>query len=163
MLPPLIRIDPPSDAGERSPSVSLQSLGCRLNQSESASLGAAFFSDGFRIVDEEAPADLCVINTCSVTEQAEAKCRNLIRRVLKANPETFIAVTGCYAQVGVEALRTIPGVDLIVGTEYKMELPLLIQKVSDGKKLLKREAPMVFHTTKISRSEFTIKSDPAYD
>lgn len=168
-FPPLIGIDPApagwtgAPASASPPTVAFQTLGCRLNQSESASLGAAFFSDGFRIVDEAAPADLCVINTCSVTEQAEAKCRNLIRRILKTNPETFIAVTGCYAQVGVEALRKIPGIDLIAGTEYKMDLPLLIRKVSDGRGLPKRQAPMVFHTTKISRKEFTIKSDPAFD
>jgi len=158
------------------PTVSFQTLGCRLNQSESASLGAGFFSAGFKILDEEMPADLCVINTCSVTEQAEARCRGLIRRILKKNPTTFIAVTGCYAQAGVEALRKMPGIDLIVGTEYKMDLPLLVRKVSGGKALSKRETPMVFHTTKISRNDFTIKnergnpfapgptlSDPAFD
>lgn len=185
LQPRLIRIDSaPADAVALKPdenqdsplTVSFETLGCRLNQSESASLGASFFSKGFKVLNDEKPADLCVINTCSVTEQAEAKCRALIRRILKKNPKTFIAVTGCYAQVGVEALRRIPGVDLIVGTEYKMDLPLLIEGTLDGSALVKRESPMVFHTTKISRNEFTVKnerrnpfapgptlSDPAFD
>lgn len=145
------------------PAVSFHTLGCRLNQSESASLGAAFYSVGYRVVDETASADLAVINTCSVTEQAEAKCRNLIRKILKQNPETFIAVTGCYAQVGVDALRKMPGIDLIAGTEFKMDLPKLVEEVFEGRPPAKRTAPMVFHTPKISRSDFTIESYAAFD
>src|SRR3970282_1453227 len=134
-----------------SPKVLFETLGCRLNQSESDLIGAGFSTAGFEVVREGGAADLCVINTCSVTEHAEAKCRGLIRRILKKNRETFIAVTGCYAQVGVEALRKIPGIDLIVGTEYKMDLPSLVQKALNGKKPAKSAAPMVFHTAKIGR------------
>jgi len=151
---------------------SFYTLGCRLNQSETVSLGGAFYNLGFEIVEEEAPADLCVINTCAVTEQAEAKCRRLIRRILKRNPETFIAVTGCYAQIGVDALRRIPGIDLIAGTDHKMLLPSLVQGVlrdrcdqaveslsnhtSASPALLKRPTPMVFRTPRIRRGDFTM-------
>lgn len=145
------------------PTVSFHTLGCRLNQSESASLGAGFYSAGYRVVDEAAEADLAVINTCSVTEQAEAKCRNLIRKILKQNPKTFIAVTGCYAQAGTDALRKMPGIDLIAGTEFKMDLPRLVEEVLDGRPPAKRSAPMVFHTPKISRNDFTIESYAAFD
>lgn len=145
------------------PTVSFHTLGCRLNQSESASLGAGFYSAGYRVMDDAARADLAVINTCSVTEQAEAKCRNLIRKILKQNPKTFIAVTGCYAQVGTDALRKMPGIDLIAGTEFKMDLPKLVEKVLDGRPPIKRSAPMVFHAPKISRNDFTIESYAAFD
>jgi threonylcarbamoyladenosine tRNA methylthiotransferase MtaB len=145
------------------PAVSFHTLGCRLNQSESASIGAGFYSAGYQVVDEAAEADLAVINTCSVTEQAEAKCRNLIRKILKQNPKSFIAVTGCYAQVGLDTLRKMPGVDLIAGTEFKMDLPKLVEEVLDGRSPAKRSAPMVFHTPKISRSDFTIESYAAFD
>ncbi len=153
--------DPQTGGGYRS-TVSLHTLGCRLNQSEIATLGAAFHADRYRIVEEGAPADLAVINTCSVTEQAEAKCRGLIRKVLRRNPNTFIAVTGCYAQVGVDALRKLPGVDLIAGTEFKMDLPALVEKVLEGKPPAKRSAPMVFHTPKISRDDFHHHTDAVY-
>lgn len=149
----------PTDRSDRS--VSFHTLGCRLNQSESASLGAGFYSAGYRVVDEA--ADLAVVNTCSVTEQAEAKCRNLIRKILKQNPKTFIAVTGCYAQVGLDLLRKMPGIDLIAGTEFKMDLPKLVEEVLDGRPPAKRSTPMVFHTPKISRSDFTIESYAAFD
>ncbi|MCG3110614.1 MAG: tRNA (N(6)-L-threonylcarbamoyladenosine(37)-C(2))-methylthiotransferase MtaB [Candidatus Manganitrophus sp. SB1] len=145
------------------PTISFHTLGCRLNQSESASLGAGFYSAGYQVVDEKNEADLAVINTCSVTEQAEAKCRNLIRKILKQNPKTFIAVTGCYAQVGTDALRKMPGIDLIAGTEFKMDLPKLVEELLDGRPPAKRPTPMVFHTSKIGRNDFTIESYAAFD
>ena len=79
-----------------------------------------FKERGYEIVEYGRPTDVCVINTCTVTEQADAKCRQLVRQVLKRSPDAFVAVIGCYAQMGSEALRKIEGVDLIVGTEKKM-------------------------------------------
>jgi len=140
-------------------------LGCRLNQSESGALAGGFDAVGFQVVAPDVSADLCVINTCSVTSQAESKCRALIRRMLKKNPQTFIALTGCYAQSGVDALRQMPGVDLIAGTDHKMSLPQLVQGIIDGHSapLQKREAPLVFHNPQISRSEFTVPNLSVFD
>ncbi len=148
--------------------VSFRALGCRLNQSESGALAGGFDAAGFRVCDEDAPADLCVINTCSVTHQAESKCRALIRRILKKNPRTFIVLTGCYAQSGVEVLRQMRGVDLIAGTDHKMSLPELIQELISGyagagAPLQKRAEPLIFHNPQISRSEFTVPNLSVFD
>ncbi|VAX29157.1 tRNA t(6)A37-methylthiotransferase [hydrothermal vent metagenome] len=148
--------------------VSFQALGCRLNQSESGALSGGFDAAGFRVLAPNVSADLCVINTCSVTNQAESKCRALIRRILKKNPQTFIALTGCYAQSGVDVLRLMPGVDLIAGTDHKMSLPQLVQGIiqgysGSGAPLQKRENPLVFHNPKISRSEFTVPNLSVFD
>ncbi len=145
-----------------SPTISFYTMGCRLNQSESDTLASAFCGPNGGCAPGGDGSDLCVINTCSVTESAEAKCRNLIRKIIKKSPRTFIAVTGCYAQVGVEALKKIPGVDLIAGTEYKMMLPSLVAKAA-GKTLSKLPQPLVFHTTKISRDEFTLPAYAVFD
>src|SRR5438093_5118221 len=99
---------------------SFNTLGCRLNQAETATISATFAALGYTIVEYGAVTDVCVINTCSVTDGAEAKCRQAVRAVLRHSPHAYVVVTGCYAQVGVEALRHIAGVDLIVGKEHKM-------------------------------------------
>ena len=101
---------------------SFYTLGCRLNQAETALIGNSFRQKGYEQVEFGQAADVCVINSCTVTEQADAKCRQLVRQVLRKNPETFVAVVGCYAQIGAEALRTIDGVDLIVGTQDKLRV-----------------------------------------
>ena len=148
----------PADA----PRVAFYTFGCRLNQSESASLASAFSHAGYRVV-QDAPAEMAVIQTCSVTETAEADCRRLIRKILRDAPQTFITVTGCYAQVGVEALRRIPGVDLIVGTEYKMDLPDRVREAVGGGRMTKRIVPLVFHTPRIGRNDFTVDHYAAFD
>jgi threonylcarbamoyladenosine tRNA methylthiotransferase MtaB len=130
---------------------SFHTLGCRLNQAETATLSAAFAAKGYTIVDAGEEADVCVINTCSVTEGAEAKCRQAIRAMLRHSPHAYVVVTGCYAQVGVTALQRIEGLDLIVGTEDKMRLAEL---VADQPQKLGR--PRVVHSKKISRGDFTI-------
>ncbi|HET6370778.1 MAG TPA: tRNA (N(6)-L-threonylcarbamoyladenosine(37)-C(2))-methylthiotransferase MtaB, partial [Nitrospiria bacterium] len=140
---------------------SFYSLGCRLNQSESDSLASGLVAKGYRVVPEGEEAELCVINTCSVTEQSDAKCRHLIRSILRRAPETFVVVTGCYAQSGVEALRSVSGIDMIVGTEQKMEIPRLLPEVSEP--LFKETVPRVLHTTKIGRKNFIIDTYAAYD
>ena len=101
---------------------SFYTLGCRLNQAETSLISNTFKERNYEIVEYGQPTDVCVINTCTVTEQADAKCRQLVRQVLKRSPDAFVAVIGCYAQMGSEALRKIEGIDLIVGTEEKMEV-----------------------------------------
>ena len=130
---------------------SFYTLGCRLNQAETATISATFAARGYTIVDFGADTDVCVINTCSVTEGAEAKCRQAVRAVLRRSPQAYVAVTGCYAQVGVETLQRIEGLDLIVGTEDKMRLAEFIETPQ------KQGKPRVVHGTKISRDAFTME------
>jgi len=140
---------------------SLFTLGCRVNQAESDSLGSALIARGYRLVPEGEEAELCVINTCSVTEQADAKCRHLVRSILRRSPNAFVVVTGCYAQSDVESLRRIPGVDLIVGTEQKMDIPRLVPFGAEP--LVKAPATRVLHTTRISRKNFILDTYAAFD
>ncbi len=129
---------------------SFHTLGCRLNQAETASISTTFANRGYRIVEYGADTDVCVINTCSVTEGAEAKCRQAVRTVLRRSPNAYVVVTGCYAQVGKEALRGIDGLDLIVGTAHKMQVADLIDTPQ------KESSPRVVHTPKISRDDFSL-------
>jgi threonylcarbamoyladenosine tRNA methylthiotransferase MtaB len=136
---------------------SLYTLGCRLNQAETAIIAKSLEKEGFEIADFGTSSDLTVINTCTVTEQADAKCRQAVRKVLRQNPDTYVAVVGCYAQMAVDRIREIEGIDLIVGNEHKLQ----IVDYLDG--LQKQETPKVIHSPKISRGEFTIESYGLYD
>jgi threonylcarbamoyladenosine tRNA methylthiotransferase MtaB len=142
--------------GDTVPSASFYSLGCRLNQTELANLAGTFQEKGYSIVEWGSPADLVVINTCSVTERGEASCRNAIRQALRRQPEAFVVVTGCYAQVGLEALRDIPGIDMIVGTEYKDKFPAFI---GTPRKLAE---PVVLHSSLIDDSDFEVPGTGVY-
>jgi threonylcarbamoyladenosine tRNA methylthiotransferase MtaB len=132
---------------------SLHTLGCRLNQAETAVLAARLRHDGYHIVEYGEPTDLLVVNTCSVTEDAERTCRYVIRKTLRHSPDAFVAVTGCYAQTGVQQLRTIPGIDLIVGNQFKWDLPSCLPAPHDLKKQPDTE---VLHTRTIDREDFTL-------
>ena len=105
--------------------VAYYTLGCRLNFAESSTLASRLEQLGFERVksgNSERPADLLVVNTCAVTEQATAKCRQQIRKLIRENPSAFVVVTGCYAQIEPKELAdSIGGIDLIVGSEYKGE------------------------------------------
>src|SRR5437660_10590809 len=105
------------------PRASLHTLGCRRNHAETALLGDQLRRRGDARGEGGQPTELVVVNTCSVTDNAEADCRSLIRRIRRTSPDAFVAVTGCYAQTGVDVLQQMEGIDLIVGTQYKMELP----------------------------------------
>lgn len=133
---------------------SFYTLGCRLNQAETASISATFAAQGYTIVDFGEETDVCVINTCSVTEGAESKCRQAVRSALRRSPDAYVTVTGCYAQVGVEALKRIEGLDLIVGTEDKMRVVDFIDIDIDRPE--KQGEPRVVRSAKISREAFTI-------
>jgi threonylcarbamoyladenosine tRNA methylthiotransferase MtaB len=132
---------------------SLHTLGCRLNQAETAVLEARLRRDGYRVVDFGEPTDLLVVNTCSVTVEAERTCRYVIRKTLRQSPEAFVAVTGCYAQTGVQELRTIPGIDLIVGNQFKWDLPSFLPA---PQALKKQPDPEVLHTRTIDREDFSL-------
>ncbi len=104
------------------PRVALHTLGCKLNFAETATLGRQFLDRGFELVEFGTPADVCVINTCTVTEQADRECRQLIRRALRTSARPYVIVTGCYAQLDPERVASIEGVDLVLGTREKFRL-----------------------------------------
>lgn len=97
-------------------------LGCKLNFSETSSIGKMLKDVGVRTVRKGEKADICVINTCSVTEIADKKCRQAIHRLTKQHPGAYVVVTGCYAQLKPEQVSNIEGVDLVLGAEQKGEL-----------------------------------------
>ncbi|WP_317417675.1 tRNA (N(6)-L-threonylcarbamoyladenosine(37)-C(2))-methylthiotransferase MtaB [Phocaeicola coprophilus] len=97
-------------------------LGCKLNFSETSSIGKMLKDVGVRTVRKGEKADICVINTCSVTEIADKKCRQAIHRLTKQHPGAFVVVTGCYAQLKPKQVSNIEGVDLVLGAEQKGEL-----------------------------------------
>ena len=102
--------------------VSFHTLGCKLNFSESSTIARQFEQGGFQRVGANEPADICVINSCSVTEHADKKCRNLIRKLHRRNPSAIIAVTGCYAQLKANDIAQIEGVDIVLGNNDKGDL-----------------------------------------
>lgn len=108
---------------------SYYTLGCKLNFSETSTFGKMLQELGVRTVDRGERADICLINTCSVTEVADHKCRQAIRRMVRENPGAFIIVTGCYAQLESEAVSKIPGVDLVLGSNEKAHL---VQYLNDA-------------------------------
>ena len=99
--------------------VYFKTFGCKLNQTETASIAKDFQDQGYRIVSEIQDADVFVINSCTVTNRSDAKCRQSIRHVMKVNPHATVIIVGCYAQVASEAIARIPGVDYILGTYEK--------------------------------------------
>ena len=129
--------------------VAFETLGCRLNQAESAVFARQFIERGYRYVADSAHADLCIINTCTLTTQATAKCRRLVRSIVARNPDACIAAVGCYAQTGAEELQGIAGIDYIVGTADKMRLPEIIPEP------VKLPEPVVVKG-KVARAHFTI-------
>ena len=110
--------------------VAIVTLGCKVNQYDSAALAGVFQKRGYRVVDSGEPADVCVVNTCSVTQVSDKKSRQLIRRTARAHPEAVLAVTGCYAQGAPEQVSALPGVDLVVGVRERQRLVELVEGVT---------------------------------
>lgn len=129
---------------------SLHTLGCRLNQSESLILQEQLEARGYVIVPYGEPADLAIVNTCTVTNDADAKSRKAIRGFIRENPEAYVAVIGCYSQMDAKALTEIEGVDLIVGNQEKMNM---LSYISEGK----NEHPLVIRDQMV-RDDFTIET-----
>jgi threonylcarbamoyladenosine tRNA methylthiotransferase MtaB len=102
--------------------VSFYTLGCKLNYSESSAIGRSFAQAGYQTVDFSEGSDIYVINTCSVTEFADRKCRQIVRRALRQRPEARVVVIGCYAQLKPEEIASIPGVDLVLGAAEKFRV-----------------------------------------
>ena len=102
--------------------VNFHTLGCKLNFSESSTLAREFERGGYKRVEPSEPTDVAVINSCSVTEHADKKCRNIIRKIHRRNPNAIIAVTGCYAQLKPETIAAIEGVDIVLSNNDKGDL-----------------------------------------
>lgn len=102
--------------------VSFHTLGCKLNFSETSTIARLMQEKGFEKVSLDKGADVCVINTCSVTENADKECKQIVKSVLAHNPETFIAVVGCYAQLKPDEISNIEGVDVVLGASEKFKL-----------------------------------------
>ena len=117
--------------------VAVATLGCRLNQAESQELLGLLEGRGFRAVGGEEPAQVYVVNTCTVTGRADFSDRQLIRRITREHPDALLVVTGCYAQTDPEAVTRIPGDDLVIGNQEKYRLPDLLDS------LVKRRRPEV--------------------
>lgn len=105
-----------------SSTVAFHTLGCKLNFAETSTIGEQFLKRGFSIVDYGEKADVYVINTCTVTEHADKECRQVVRRALKNNPDAFVVVTGCYAQLQPDLISKIDGVDAVLGSSEKFNL-----------------------------------------
>jgi threonylcarbamoyladenosine tRNA methylthiotransferase MtaB len=113
--------------------IAFHTLGCKLNFSETSTLARQFVEAGYSRVDMEANPDVLVINTCSVTEQADKKCRNLVSRAVRNNPGVYVAVVGCYAQLKPHEIAAIPGVDIVLGAGEKFNLPAHVEaKIKSG-------------------------------
>lgn len=107
--------------------VAFYTLGCKLNYSETSTIGNQFLEKGFNIVDFNEQADIYIINTCSVTENTDKECRYIVRKALRNNPDAFIAVTGCYAQLRPDEIVKIDGVDVVLGSNEKFKIFELIE------------------------------------
>ncbi|MGB1152268.1 MAG: tRNA (N(6)-L-threonylcarbamoyladenosine(37)-C(2))-methylthiotransferase MtaB [Schleiferiaceae bacterium] len=104
------------------PTVAFHTLGCKLNFAETSTIAKDMVEGGFERVEFQVPADVYIINTCSVTENADRETRNIIGRALRANPDGFIVVVGCYAQLKPEQIMELPGVDLVLGATEKFNV-----------------------------------------
>jgi threonylcarbamoyladenosine tRNA methylthiotransferase MtaB len=112
--------------------VAFYTLGCKLNFSETSTISRLFEDAGFAKVDFEDTPDIYVINTCSVTENADKKCKQLVKKALKINPNAFISIIGCFAQLKPVEIGQIPGVDLVLGANEKFDILNYIEE--SGKK-----------------------------
>ena len=110
--------------------VAFHTLGCKLNFSETSTVARQLSECGFARVNIDESPDVVVINTCSVTDNADSKCRNFVRRSLKSNPIAYIVVIGCYAQLKPEEIAAIDGVDLVLGANEKFNLPSMLIDLS---------------------------------
>lgn len=116
--------------------VAFYTLGCKLNFSETSTIGRQFQEKGFQKVNFEEGADVYVINTCSVTDNADKKCRKVVKEALKFSPNAYIAIVGCYAQLKPKEILEIPGVDAVLGAAEKFRLLELIPTFEKKQKLL---------------------------
>ena len=117
---------------QKNQSVAFHTLGCKLNFSETSTLSRQLEKEGFEKKAFTENADIYVINTCSVTENADKECRQLVRRIQRLAPESFVVITGCYAQLKPKEIAEIPGVDLVLGASEKFNLVSHLANLTKG-------------------------------
>jgi len=117
---------------EKQRSVAFHTLGCKLNFSETSTLSRQLEAEGFLKKEFDDRADVYVINTCSVTENADKECRQLVRRIQRRSPESLVVVTGCYAQLKPKEIAEIPGVDLVLGAAEKFNIGAHLKELAKG-------------------------------
>ena len=117
---------------EKKRSVAFHTLGCKLNFSETSTLSRMMEQEGFEKKEFDALADVYVINTCSVTDNADKECRQIVRRIQRKSPESFVVITGCYAQLKPTEIASIPGVDLVLGASEKFNIIKHINELTKG-------------------------------
>lgn len=128
--------------------VAFHTLGCKLNFAETSAIARSFPADRYERVPADSEADIFVINTCSVTDTADRKCRQTIRKIISRNPDAFIAVVGCYAQLRPEEASSIEGVDLVLGSYEKFDIATYTDKLGTIK------APEIHSCENIDTREF---------
>lgn len=116
--------------------VAFCTLGCKVNQYETNAMIQEFIKNGYIVVDFDEKADVYVVNTCTVTNMADRKSRQMLRKVKELNPYAILAAVGCYAQVSKEELEKIPEIDLILGTNKKNELLEYVNKMIENREAL---------------------------
>ncbi|GAA6138329.1 tRNA (N(6)-L-threonylcarbamoyladenosine(37)-C(2))-methylthiotransferase MtaB [Arenicella sp. 4NH20-0111] len=112
--------------------VGIKTLGCKVNAYESELIGETLKTDDWKIVESSEPADLYLINTCTVTREADRQARQEVRKAVKRNPDALVVVTGCYAQMDPDACSEIPGVDLVLGNDRKLDMHKLMPELEKG-------------------------------
>jgi threonylcarbamoyladenosine tRNA methylthiotransferase MtaB len=117
---------------EKQRTVAFHTLGCKLNFSETSTLSRQLEAEGFRKKEFDDLADVYVINTCSVTDNADKECRQLVRRIQRKSPESLVVITGCYAQLKPKEISQIPGVDLVLGAAEKFNLASHLRELAKG-------------------------------
>src|SRR6478752_7028601 len=121
---------------EKQRSVAFHTLGCKLNFSETSTLSRQLEAEGFLKKEFDDMADVYVINTCSVTDNADKECRYLVRRIQKKAPEAMVVITGCYAQLKPKEIAEIPGVDLVLGAAEKFNIGQHLKELTKGNSAL---------------------------
>ena len=131
--------------------VAFYTLGCKLNFSETSTIARDFISEGFERVDFKDPADIYVINTCSVTENADKRFKTVVRQALKTNPDAFVIAIGCYAQLKPEELADVDGVDLVLGATEKFKITHYLNE-------LDKNTQTRVHACEIEEADFYVGS-----
>lgn len=116
--------------------VTFYTLGCKLNFSETSTIGRAFEDAGYGKVKFDDTPDIFVINTCSVTENADNKCRQLVKKAMKINPNAFVAIIGCFAQLKPKLIAEIPGVDIVLGANEKFNIVEHVESLDKNEQTL---------------------------
>ena len=113
-------------------------FGCKVNQYETENIKEAMLSEGYEVTEDYADAEVCVVNTCTVTAQSDSKCRQLIHKIKKANPECLIVLAGCFPQAFEEEASALDECGIIVGTGAKKEIPALIKRyITSGERIIR--------------------------